>query len=117
MVRTWPWLELRESLPENEPGSENELQEQCASHLRNEYADVPFKSDMNGCFLKGGHRAWQRLVCRGASEGFPDLFIYLPCQGFHGLAVEFKVQSRPLGPAQKRWLEALVEALSGYTCN
>ena len=114
MVRTWPWLELRESLPPNDEGSEAELQENAAAHLRSMYPEIPFQHSMNGGFLKGGHKAWQRLVCRGVSEGFPDLFIYLPSQGFHGLAIELKVQSRPLFPAQMKWLEALSAA--GHLC-
>lgn len=49
----------------------------------------------------------------GTSPGFPDLEIPLPCNGKHGLYIEFKTEKGSLSPQQREWLNYLNE--QGYT--
>ena len=55
-------------------------------------------------------REAKRLKETGYKKGFPDVFVYEPRGGHHGLSIELK---RPKGgrvsPDQKRWKEALEE--------
>ena len=55
-------------------------------------------------------REAKRLKETGCKKGFPDVFVYEPRGGHHGLSMELK---RPKGgrvsPDQKRWREELEE--------
>lgn len=58
----------------------------------------------------GGHRSpvtAARLKNLGVRRGFPDLTLWLPRGGFHGLAVELKVGCNRATPEQADWIEHL----------
>ena len=58
----------------------------------------------------GGHRSAvtaARLKCLGVRRGFPDLTLWLPRAGFHGLAIELKAGRNKATPEQIGWLEHL----------
>ena len=45
-----------------------------------------------------------RLKALGVRRGFPDLTLWLPRGGFHGLAVELKAGRNKMTPEQADWL-------------
>ena len=53
--------------------------------------------------------AW-RLKAMGARRGFPDLTLWLPRGGFHGLAVELKAGRNKMTPEQADWLAHMSSA-------
>lgn len=53
-----------------------------------------------------------RFKRMGTQAGFPDLFIYVPCGGYHGLFIELKAHDGKLSPMQKIILPRLEE--QGY---
>ena len=55
-----------------------------------------------------------RFKRMGTQAGFPDLFIYVPCGGYHGLFIELKAHDGKLSPMQKIMLAKLEE--EGYCC-
>lgn len=68
---------------------EESIQKQICSYLRLQYAHVIFRSD----FASGLHLTqYQARNHRSLQSGraFPDLFIYEPSRGFHGMALELK---------------------------
>ena len=93
--------------------AEDKLQEDCVDWLRRNYPGVPHMCGMTGALLRGGPRGWNKLCKRGASAGFPDLFIFVAKYPAHGMAVEFKRAGAPgkrrgrLSGAQKAWLHSL----------
>ena len=50
-----------------------------------------------------------RLKRKGCKAGFPDIFLYHPSKGFHGLAGEAKSKRGKLSEAQIGWLTQLSE--------
>ena len=56
----------------------------------------------------GGHRSpvtAARLKNLGVRRGFPDLTLWLPRGGFHGLAIELKAGRNKPTPEQLAWLD------------
>tara|TARA_Y100001938_G_C8091812_1_gene435501 strand:- start:3397 stop:3735 length:339 start_codon:yes stop_codon:yes gene_type:complete len=51
----------------------------------------------------------QRIKAKntGYKRGFPDLFIYEPRKGYHGLAIELKVGYNKPTPEQINWIDKL----------
>jgi hypothetical protein len=68
--------------------SEKTLHRAVCDYLRLQYPKVLFNSDMSGLRLTMG-QAVQAKTLRSMS-GFPDLVIYEPRHGYHGLFVELK---------------------------
>ena len=58
----------------------------------------------------GGHRnkiVAARLRREGVKAGIPDIFLLVPRNGFHGLAIELKAKGKKPTKAQAEWLERL----------
>ena len=63
----------------------------------------------------GSHRhkaVAAKLRREGVKAGIPDIFLLVPKNGFHGLAIELKANGKHPTKAQKEWLERLVK--NGY---
>jgi len=63
----------------------------------------------------GGHRhitVASKMKAEGQRAGFPDLFLHVPREGFHGLAIEMKTKVGKVSPAQDDWMTFL--ASQGY---
>ena len=61
----------------------------------------------------GGHRSavtGARFKALGVRRGFPDLTLWLPRGGFHGLAVELKAGRNKMTPEQADWLAHMSSA-------
>lgn len=50
----------------------------------------------------------------GVMKGFPDLFLFVPAQGYHGLLIELKSEKGIVQPTQKIVLNRMAEL--GYRC-
>tara|TARA_X000001382_G_scaffold130858_1_gene127339 strand:+ start:10684 stop:11004 length:321 start_codon:yes stop_codon:yes gene_type:complete len=48
-----------------------------------------------------------RMKATGYQAGFPDLFIYEPRNGYHGLAIELKVKGNYASDKQKKIIKTL----------
>ncbi len=74
------------------------------------------------CASAGGMRVSMRTAIKmkaaGYSKGFPDVFIYEPCGGKLGLAIELKRQKGGVvSNEQKDWINALISrGYSAYIC-
>ena len=58
----------------------------------------------------GGHRnkaVAAKLRREGVRAGIPDIFLLVPRNGFHGLAIELKAKGKKPTKAQEEWLERL----------
>jgi hypothetical protein len=57
-------------------------------------------------------RTASTLKAEGVRAGVPDLFLPIPCNGYHGLFIELKTPTGRPTPEQKQWIDALNE--QGY---
>tara|TARA_Y100001937_G_scaffold23697_1_gene33781 strand:+ start:6945 stop:7301 length:357 start_codon:yes stop_codon:yes gene_type:complete len=66
---------------------------QCAvcKYLQYQYPNILFRSDLGGIWLTKGLAKKAKRIQH--SKGFPDLFIYYPSNGYHGLAIELKARN------------------------
>ena len=95
-----------------------EYLDQCAivQELRSRYPDVLFNADCGG--IRTSWTQAKKAKASGHQKGFPDIFIYKACSGFHGLAIELKTaktyysKKGSPSPEQKAWREKLI--LEGY---
>lgn len=92
-------------------GSEYEIQKRFAEYIDTEHPNVLW------CASAGGARTSmneaKRMKATGYKRGFPDVFVYEPRGGFHGLAIELKKDSGGrVSPSQKEWQQAL--KMRGY---
>lgn len=88
--------------------AEQDMQMKFITYLQ--WRKIPFNHSPNE-----GKRTPQegnKLKRMGMSKGFPDLEIPLPCNGKHGLYIEFKTASGKVSPEQQAWLDRLNK--SGY---
>lgn len=92
-------------------GSEFEAQCSLAKYLEENHPDILF------CASAGGARTSiseaKRMKASGYKRGFPDVFIYEPRGGFHGLSIEMKKEKGGVvSKHQKQWKESLIR--KGY---
>ena len=72
-------------------------------------AKIPELAELWHC-PNGGHRnkvAAARLRREGVKAGIPDIFLLVPRNGFHGLAIELKAKGKKPTKSQEWWLERL----------
>jgi hypothetical protein len=69
--------------------TEKTLHKQVCQYLRLQYPNVLFNSDLAGSNLLTIGQAVQLKTLR-SNRGFPDIAIYEPRRGFHGLFIELK---------------------------
>lgn len=95
---------------------ERMLQESCVTWFRFQHPTIPIVSSVNGTELSGTKEQriikWKALEREGAVAGAPDLFVFFPAGGYHGLCVEMKFKDGKQGPKQKEF-QAKVEPM-GY---
>ena len=71
--------------------SEKSLHEGVAYYLRYQYPGILFNSDMAGSQKLTERQAGDMKKLR-SNRGFPDIAIYEPRQGYHGLFIELKAE-------------------------
>lgn len=89
---------------------EDQLQKACLQWFRLAYPAELLVHCPNGGFRDAREAA--KFKEMGVRAGFPDLFLYRPAGGFHGLALELKAGKNKQSPLQVE-LQAKLEA-RGY---
>jgi hypothetical protein len=69
--------------------TEKIIHKQVCQYIRMQYPEVLFNSDMAGAMKLTIGQAVQIKALR-SNRGFPDITIYEPHNGFHGLFIELK---------------------------
>jgi hypothetical protein len=65
--------------------------------------------------INSGVKSGMRLKGLGLRSGVPDLVLFLPKHGHHGLFVEMKSKTGVVSPNQRFYLELLQD--QGYSCH
>tara|TARA_R100001594_G_scaffold54785_1_gene88358 strand:- start:1229 stop:1576 length:348 start_codon:yes stop_codon:yes gene_type:complete len=87
--------------------SEDRLQSEVVKYIRYAYPKARYCASLGG--IRTTYKQAVKAKNTGYVKGFPDLFIYEPKKGYHGLAIEIKtIKGRPT-KEQKEWIEALKE--------
>ena len=70
-------------------------------------------ASMNGISLGGSKESRARTIkaahAQGMRNGFPDIALPVPGNGWHALFIELKREDGVLEPEQKEWLDLLTE--------
>lgn len=90
--------------------TERQIQCDVVHFLRCQSPRVLFSATVGGVPCSQVSRG--RMVTSGYEKGIPDLIIYEPRGGFHGLCIEFKSKAGRLSTHQNEWLAHL--SMRGY---
>lgn len=85
--------------------TERQIQCDVVHFLRSHPQDILFCATVGGVPCSRVSRG--RMVASGYEKGIPDLIIYEPRGGFHGLFIEFKSKTGRISPHQDQWLQRL----------
>jgi VRR-NUC domain len=89
-------------------GSEASVQMSIVKYLRFQYPFALYSATAGG--VKTSFMQSARLKMTGYVAGVPDLLIFEPCNGFHGLMIEVKKDSKSYATKeQKEWIKKLNE--------
>jgi len=95
-------------------GSEASVQMAIVKYLRFQYPFALYSATAGG--VRTSFMQSTRLKMTGYVAGVPDLLIFEPCNGFHGLMIEVKRDSKSYATKeQKEWIEKLNER--GYSAH
>jgi len=90
---------------------QNEYQTQVqifewAKLMEGKYPELKLlNASLNGVRMTVGQA--KKMKRAGMKKGYPDLFLPIPREGFHGLFIELKVKGGRLSKEQRDWLRAL----------
>ena len=94
--------------------SESEIQSSFIVWLNLQYSEV---ADVTASFANGGVRDGRygnKLKREGLKKGFPDIGIFFPANGMHGMFIEFKSDK---GYLRKEQVGIMLKLKSqGYAC-
>jgi hypothetical protein len=98
------------------PECESNQQEIVIKYIKIAYSEVLYCASAGGVWTSRTQGI--KMKRTGYVKGFPDLFIYEPRKGFHGLAIEMKKEKGGVAsPEQKQWQEQLRNrGYSSYIC-
>jgi len=85
-------------------------QVEVINYIEKNYPELLYCASAGGMRTSIGTGAKMKRM--GYKKGFPDLFIYEPCGGFFGLAIELKCDKGTVQPHQTAWLGKLT--MRGY---
>ena len=74
--------------------TEAQLHNMVCDYIRTKYPNVIFNSDLSGIKLTIGQAT--KLKSLRSSRAFPDIAIYEPRGGYHGLFIEMKAEGTKL---------------------
>jgi len=74
--------------------SEKTLHKAVCQYIRLQYPDVMFNSDSSGIRLTIGQSV--QIKALKSNRGYPDLMIFQPRNGYHGLFIELKQEGTKL---------------------
>ena len=89
--------------------TEEDLQQTCVRWFELQHHNIAMLLHHSPNGGKRSAREGARFKKMGTRAGFPDLFLYLPVGGFHGLAIEMKTDKGRQQPTQKAWQQQLEE--------
>ena len=69
--------------------SEERLQSEVIKYIKYQYPKIRYCGSAGGVCT--GRSQARKMVRTGYVKGFPDLFIYEPRNGFHGLAIQISL--------------------------
>jgi len=96
-------------------GTEAAVQAAVIKWIKIKYPKILYCASAGG--LKTSYTQAARMKATGYRRGFPDLAIYEPCNGFHGLFIELKKEGGYPSPEQKAWIEELRKrGYSAFIC-
>jgi hypothetical protein len=96
-------------------GSEAEIQAAVVKYLKHHKDKPLFCASAGG--MKASYMQAARMKATGYVAGFPDLFIYEPRGGYHGLAIELKREGGYASTEQKAWITSLSsKGYDAYIC-
>lgn len=99
------YLALQNNRKKPHKQEEAQIQMRIAKYLRSKYPNVLFTSTLGGIRTSIGQAV--KLKRLGYTNGVPDLLIFQPKEGYHGLFIEVKTEKGVLSQAQKEFLKAL----------
>lgn len=68
--------------------TEYRLQKQISTYIRRQYPEVMFRADLGGTYMTVGQR--NKMLALQDGRKWPDLYIFEPKGGYHGLIIEIK---------------------------
>lgn len=85
--------------------TEYEMQKEFVKWIRVNHPTVLFCATVGGksCHLIENVKA----RATGYNKGVPDIIVYEPRNGYHGLAMELKTKTGTLQDAQREWIDKL----------
>jgi VRR-NUC domain len=96
-------------------GSEASIQRAVIQFLKAKYPRALYCASAGG--MRTSYSQAARMKMTGYKRGFPDLAIYEPRNGYHGLFLELKKEGGYPSPEQKAWIEELTKrGYSAYIC-
>jgi hypothetical protein len=97
-------------------GSEAAVQKAVIDYLRYQYPDALYCATAGG--MKASYKQAARMKLTGYVKGVPDLQIFEPRGGFHGLMIEIKKDKTSYPTTeQKEWIKKLNErGYSAHVC-
>jgi len=99
---------LNKHIPHKKNGQpEHEMQVQIVNFLKSHPSHPLFTATVGGVRL-AAHTA-MKMKAAGYSKGTPDLLIFEPRGGYHGLALEVKTEKGRPSDEQKKWIIDLTE--------
>jgi hypothetical protein len=97
-------------------GTEASVQQAIVAYLRYQYPFALYSATAGG--VHTSYLQAIRLKATGYMKGCPDLLIFEPCNGFHGLMIEIKKDSKSYATKeQKEWISKLNDrGYSAHVC-
>jgi len=76
-------------------------------YINLQYPRLLYTSTLGGVYLGKSNWKQKSIVKKHYSKGLPDILIFEPRSGYHGLAIELKTEKGKLSKDQKKWLKDL----------
>tara|TARA_R100000353_G_scaffold174093_1_gene141380 strand:- start:615 stop:959 length:345 start_codon:yes stop_codon:yes gene_type:complete len=86
---------------------EHDLHNALVKYIDLQYKDLLYTSTLGGIYLGSNNWKQKNIKKTHYKKGVPDVLIFEPRHGFHGLMLELKTKKGKLSLHQKEWLKKL----------